>query len=230
MLIPASIFPISRIAATDATRYTLNTVHLERSKEGQARAVTTDGKRLLIATWAEEPGDDFPKVEGVDPARVNGFAANIPSDSWELAAKGIPKGRTFRPILRSVLLDELGANGTLSLATTDLENPRHVRVKSAEGHFPPFDGVIPRADGDDAIRVRLSASLLAELLTTMSKMADRGAVKGQNPDGIDITFYGPEKPIRLDVDGANGVQVTGALMPIEPETAYTGAAPFAGRV
>ena len=67
MLIPKWLFgaKITKLADSEASRYALAGVKLERSKEtGRPIAVTTDGRRMLAVTWEERDASEHPCCKG----------------------------------------------------------------------------------------------------------------------------------------------------------------------
>ena len=51
MLIPKKILSLTKICATELTRYAINAVHFYRDKDGKCHAEATDGLMALRATW-----------------------------------------------------------------------------------------------------------------------------------------------------------------------------------
>lgn len=143
MLIPPNVFHVSKVAATEGTRYTIDGVQVGRDPEGNPFAVATDGKRLLAVKWPEDPADEYPAGVG-DVTKVADFKVVVPRKAWEDAAKLAPR-RPLKPILANVLLDEPRAKEgeRIPLAATDLESVQRVEPRPPQGYFPPWESVVP---------------------------------------------------------------------------------------
>lgn len=214
MLIPERVFPIAACCAKENPRYALEAVRLERDEHGSPLAVATDGRQLLVVSWDEPSGDDYPDIGNA--GQVDGFSALIPVATWKEAGKALPK-RPAKPILSYVLVDESEAN-PLSLATTDLQNVRHFAPPAVEGRYPRWQEVIapltllPKLKGKPryAVKVQVTPKLMAELLTTMAKM--------MGDDSAGVTLYIPvdgDTPLQIQAKGGN-FQALGILMPLVP--------------
>lgn len=215
MLIPERVFPIVACAG-ESTRYALGAVHLERDAQGSPVAVATDGRRLLVVSWQEPSGEDYPDAVG-NVAQVDGFSALVPADAWKEAGKALPK-KTYRPILSYVLLDESQVNPLL-LGTTDLHSVRRFSPPAVEGRFPKWQEVIAplillpklttgKGKPGYAVKVVVDAKMLAELLNVLAKMLD--------DDSRGVTLYLPvngDAPLQIQATGST-VQALGVLMPL----------------
>jgi hypothetical protein len=142
----------------------LGGVRLERDAEGPV-AVATDGRRLLVVRWPEDPGEDYPAGVG-DTGHKPDFETIIPFKQWNEAAK-LPPKRTPKPILSNVLVEEPSANGTVRMAATDLETVKEVRPRSLEGRYPRWRDVVPQYK---ALEIRVfSHSQAVDLATWFSQ-------------------------------------------------------------
>lgn len=173
MLIPKNVFPISAMCCTDSSRYALGGVCLERDERGPV-ATATDGKALISVRWDEPATGEFPANAG-DDSRKAGFATIIPVKAWSEAAKSIPK-KVTKSVLRNVLVEEPSANGTVRLATTDLESIKESKVKPCEGRFPKWRDAIPEHKRSEVATIWVDAALLAETLSTLAKMSTSDGV------------------------------------------------------
>jgi hypothetical protein len=149
MLIPRTVLNSLTVAAHhESCRYALGGVYLERADD-TAFAVATDGSRLLVAEWKDNP-EDFPPV-GLDilPAPGSDFAQNgkvIPSADCAKLAKSAraTKGVLARkPSLNFVAMEESSANGRMKFAATDGQTVAAVDVASIDGRFPRWRDVMP---------------------------------------------------------------------------------------
>ena len=51
MLLPKAVCKLRDIATSEPTRYAIDGVLLERDADGKARAVATDGRRLIVVEY-----------------------------------------------------------------------------------------------------------------------------------------------------------------------------------
>lgn len=147
MLVPRQVSAIGVVAAKESTRYAFNGIRLERTKDGKPRALATDGRRAIIATWDEADATSYPPVEGLEPGKhVENFGTILPVDAMTKASKACPKlgkGWRAKPILENFVVDEPSANGTVKLAANRLDSIERIEATSIEGQFPPVDDVVP---------------------------------------------------------------------------------------
>src|SRR5687767_2216501 len=106
MLIPSPALNVRKLATTEARRYAMNGVLVERMADGKPRMVATDGHLLGVVTWEETDAGEFPLIEGVNPAHEGKpFRAILPTA--DLGGFATPsKAAKRRPILGNVALDE----------------------------------------------------------------------------------------------------------------------------
>lgn len=216
MLIPEKVFPIVATAASEVGRYAMNAVHLERDKAGSPLAVATDGRRLLVVSWHEPDGSEYPGGVGrVD--QQEGFTALVPTDAWKELGKAISR-KAYKPILGFGLVDESQVSPLL-LGATDLQSVRRFTPLPVEGRFPQWREVIspltllpkmkPRkGKARHAVKVHVDAKMLAELLTALAKMID--------DDSRGVVMYVPvngDAPIQIQAQSEH-VQALGVLMPL----------------
>jgi len=154
MFVPRSVLSQMPVCADSTSqRYALGGVHLEREGE-LARAVTTDGTRLLLAEWDDgELRRNVPEVAGVLTAVDEAFATEgtliCSSECNRLAKMAKPSASASGrlPHTNSVVLQEAGANGTLKAAATDGSTSSTAEVATVEGRFPKWRDVVPDYSG-----------------------------------------------------------------------------------
>ncbi len=215
MIIPRQVFPIAACVAKESTRYAIQGVYLERldpTENGHnARAVTTDGRMLLAASWKDD--DDAPLK---DWTTVVGLA------DWEAARKAIPRKRLKGQDHVRVKECEKpppqvgGGPAPMELCFT---GPIGWTLTAAavDGHFPVYRDVIPKygeAHGDpfthEAARSGFNPDLLWKLLGAIRKMV------GPDDCGVRCAFsmpVDPTKPLLIEAHD-NVLTVQGVLMPI----------------
>ena len=67
MLVPRTMFNLHEVCDPDASRYALGGVYFERAEDGSPVAVATDGRRMVAATWGEDPAEQYPPRPAVTP-------------------------------------------------------------------------------------------------------------------------------------------------------------------
>lgn len=217
MLIPKDVCNVAKVAARDETRYAIHGVSLERDVEGKPWAVATDGRRLIAATWTEDPGEEYPAGAG-DVSHVSGFKALVPSKDFRDAGKLAAKGRIVkaRPILGNVLVDEkaTAANGIVPMAgMPDVGSVRTAAPGKLKGTFPQWEAVVPEYDGGESVSAVVNPTLLAGLLDVLAKVDP-----GREPT-VRLTIPRESgRPVRLDTVGTGTVDAKAVLMPITLET------------
>lgn len=213
MLIPSKIFTagISKLCDTEASRYALGGVKIERDSEGRPHIVATDGRKLIECTWAEPDASDYPAGWALD--HVSEYEAIIPKKNWEEAGK-LPPVRTPKAILRYVVLEEPTTNGTVTLGATDLETDRRVTARQIEGRFPRWGDVFPHQQPHEQTTIAMDAGYVAEVCAILGKLADNG-------DGVPkIEINVPHDPSGAVVfrgRDAEGLRVQAVVMPIACE-------------
>lgn len=229
MLIPRQIFNVAKLASRESTRYAINGVRVER-ENGHCKAITTDGRRLIVAQWSDEADrPEYPasEVGSVEPTK--GFAVTVPTDLWVEAGKLIPK-RTCKPVLDNCLLDEtltemrktdkgMEQGTEIHFAATNLERTFTTRGPSCDGAFPKYQDVMPDytirlPDGDggcrEAIEIGVNPVLLAEILQTVARIATNEECKGVRL----IVPMNPNRPIVVEAETCEGVSAKAVLMPV----------------
>ncbi len=216
MLVPQNVASIEAIAAKDTSRYVINGVLLERDSAGIARAVATDGRRMIVAEFCESDEKDYPAV--FDSERVEGFSAILPAGALKTAAKGIGKASRIKPVLGNIAVSEASANGQVFLTTTDLETESKATVPTIDDKYPSWREVMPKYEAltkeqfepHRSIRIGVNAKLLAELLTTLCKIN-----KGSENDVVTLEVpLSADRPIVVHADKPDIGKTTGLLMPV----------------
>lgn len=217
MLIPAQIFPISKLVGVDSARPAIHGVLVQRKEDETCTATATNGRYLLSVDWSDcKERSEYPKVEG-STKPVPEFEVVVPSKQWDEAAKLIPK--SHKAILNRCLLDETPKAGSdkIHMSTTDLESERSVSADPVEGEYPKYEETIPKYTvGADAVEIVLDPMLLAELLQVMSKVL--GYTKGTPNETVKLIVPDdPNRPIAIEGYMEDGIEVTGVLMACNPK-------------
>jgi hypothetical protein len=231
MLFDRSVFNISECAGVDHSKHLLDVVHLERDAQGNALAVTTDGKRFLVAKWKDHAKslDYFEQSEKeANVTAVPTFETNIAIKPWDEIQKAIPK-KCKKPALEHALLPETEVGKTIPLETREDDGTvRRITAKPVEGVFPNWRESLPSYNllvsspgSNDAVRVRVPAEQFASLMKAV------WATSGKNTmDYVDLIVpMNALRPVEIRSNNLDGIKVTGFLTPIMAEDSKT---PFDG--
>lgn len=224
MLIPKSVFPISRSVSKEASRYVVNGVHVQRLASDRARFEATDGVQLIRIDCPVLQNEAFTAQEGVNFEQVADFNTIVPVKAWQQAEKAIPKlGKFSAPIKSTVLLPE-HVNGTLQLITS---NGTSVKADVEGGQFPNVDVCIPTElapmkvdylakEGHNApftnnlyAEITFNAQLLASVLETIAKVK---ATSNLPTVTLHVPIEGT-KAMVLTAKGIDGEVITALVMP-----------------
>lgn len=240
MLVPRQIASLGKIAAKESGRYSFNGVRLERTKDGKARAIATDGRRALIATWDEADGKEYPPIDGMDFTHVDRFAAILPVTAIDRAAKAVSlKLARSKPVLGNIAVCEPSANGYVKLGVNRLDAAERIEAQSIEGTFPPVDDCVPevhevhgpqKKGEDDAgyitMRVRVKknaantnnnlAAVVALNIDLLRGLLDAMGKAGAQHVTLSVPCCIGNRPVRLDAktEDNDGIKLTGILMPV----------------
>lgn len=201
MLLNKWNFGLHRFAARDESRYSIGVVRVVEDA-----TISTDGHRLTRLTIPKAEAENFPQMEGINPAAsVNGGVSLSVEDAKRIE-KMLPKKSTI-PILVNAALDpgEVKAE-TVKVGMTDLETPQVLSCQRQTGQFPNWEIVIPK--DEPVLTIDLDAKLLGELLDYVAKFDDR-------EHRVKLTLYNQDKAIRLDAhNDESGQDFMGLLMPL----------------
>jgi DNA polymerase III sliding clamp (beta) subunit (PCNA family) len=128
----------------------------------------------------------------------------IPAEAAEAAEKAIPK-KAHLPVLTHAQVFVEKNRGNIVIATTDLESPRVVTLKAADGQFPNTDQVMPK--NKPVITITIGANQLAALVRYRQKF---DAPIRRN---IKFTFYAPDKAVKFEWKNFDHA-VVGLIMPM----------------
>lgn len=219
MLIPKRLESIAKIAATtEATRFTLTAVELCRLADGRATAAACDGHRLVIATWRDVDAIQYPTLlaggRAIDPAPGQTATHLIPAAAFAAACKAAPK-RHPKPVLENVVMEESTANGTVRLASTNLDTVSDVQARTIDGEFPDYRSM---TDGLGVQRIvgHFNPRLLGETLLAMAKILE--TVDDKSPM-VTLSFCArsPENsPVTITREAKADPSLVALVMPICP--------------
>lgn len=228
MFVPKSALAIVSHCDAESSRYALGAVQFERDENGKALAVATDGRRLAVLSWDDA---DILPVEGnsrrdamlatglaVEP--VSNFKILINMADLKRAGKLLtakPSIQTAWPVLGSILIDEVSANGKVSMGATDGANPSTMTVASTDGRFPKWRDVMPSSA--ETVSIKLDARYLAEACKLLGDFAGDDESRA-----VTITLHKDEsiggtgdysvRPAVITATGPNGRTGKVIIMPL----------------
>lgn len=236
MLLPRPIANISNCCGVDRAKYPLDTVQVSRDASGNALAVATDGRRTIIAKWRDEAASkdytDASKGEAKTQAKPD-FETLIPVKPFDEIFKAIPK-KCKAAVLENVLIPESEVGKNIPLETREDDGTvRSISAKAipdSDGRFPNWREAVPEyaikttePGSNEAVRIRLDAELLAELVKTVWVTA------GKSCTYVDVIVpLNQLKSLEIRSHNEEGIKVTGFLTPInspDMKSPYAGALP-----
>ena len=204
MILNRTNLELAAFASDDETRPALRSVHI-----GRGYTEATDGHVMMRVAIPDLDANEFPSIEGMD-CTSNGKEALIPADAAKTMAKAIPRKSTL-PILQNLVWDARDSTDTeLKFAVTDLDTVQRFNPRPVEGPYPPVDNVIPK--DNRVFQFSVNASKLAKALAFVAKHTE----DFQN-NRVRLTFYGPNRAVRLDAKSKDGQQIIGLVMPLNVE-------------
>lgn len=193
-----------------------------RSKEGNAQAVATDGFRTVVATWNDKPSSLDYKDASKNLASTESdpnLNVLIPFKFFDDIFKTVKKCKK-NPALESVLLPETLVGANIPLETRDEDGAvNQIMVKplaAKDGKFPNWFEAVPEynvLDSDenskDAVRIRVDAKLLADLIKTVWQTA------GKDCTHVDLIVPRNRlSMLEIRAHNEDNIYVTGFLTPI----------------
>jgi DNA polymerase III sliding clamp (beta) subunit (PCNA family) len=209
MLLNRNNLEIAKFALKESSRYALDSVYIT-----PADTVATDDIQLVIVSTPDMPEDGFPAIEGFQPCGKEFESFLIDQKSALDLSASIPR-KSLLPVLEHVQVGvEESDPPRRCFAVTDLDNPQIRSVKKQEGVFPDYKSVIP--DSKKAkFAFYMNPELLAKAAAAVTKFLPKGSVKDKKAPSMLITFYGEDKPLRLDaLNPDTGQRMTFVIMPM----------------
>lgn len=187
---------LCEFASNDPTRLTLNSILLDAAR---GSAVATDGHRMARVMTAQGEKDD----PNVSPETE---AAMLPRDALLAAIKRTGRGES---IAVTLLPDQKLAVGTLGECPLAQPPTAVVTVAAREGHFPPYEQVIPAASDYTPCRAwGMNAEYLAAVKLVATATGSRGCGVVVYPPATDLD------PIRFEANGPMLSAWTVVIMPM----------------
>jgi hypothetical protein len=187
VFLPKNLAALAGVAAKEATRYSANALRV-LDLGGAYRVEATDGKKLAVVR-GPCPEASCPAL---DPDFGGANETLVPAADWKA---GFRLGGKTQPAVG------LAADATtFKLAVGD----QAISGARAEGRFPDFSLVIPKAPA--LIGFRVDPSLLIGLL--------QAAVALDPVGGVQVLFYARDKPIGIACRNDQGQYLDGLLMPL----------------
>src|SRR6516164_4096439 len=197
--LPATLGPLTRCAADDQGRYSMNGVQVRDPGDGTFCCVSTNGRYLLIARGVS-PGDERGHL-GCPPDR----SIVVPTVAWNEAFRKVPQ-----------LLDQPRGSNKPKTVEVALEGTK-VRLSSQErsftcdqidGRFPDWTQVLPKRG--PAFTIYVNPDLLFDILTAVKQMIGE-------QDKVTLAFWSDTEPLAVVAKSAeSGLCIDGLVMPLTP--------------
>jgi DNA polymerase III sliding clamp (beta) subunit (PCNA family) len=186
VFLPKNLAALAGVAAKEATRYSANALRV-LDLGGAYRVEATDGTKLVVVRGPCPESSSL----ALGPEYGGANEALVPAADWKA---GFRLGKKQLPV-------GLAADATsFKLAVGD----QAVSGQRAEGRFPDFSLVIPKAPA--LIGFRVDPSLLIGLLQAAAALEPVG--------GVQVLFYARNKPIGIACRNDQGQYLDGLLMPL----------------
>lgn len=213
--IPAALGCVASFADRKASgsRWSMIGVQVEDKGEGKYAVAATDTK-ILIAIEGHTKHDptDHPMHAKISEKPNTATTALIPAALFGQTLKDASKAgkkKRYKPILNTVLL-QLGKEEA-SLAYSNLDQESMPTTRLIDGRFPPFRDILPTR------RPKLAIPIDPEFLMTIAKaVADLKSIMGTGDQAVTIGYYGPDKPVMVEVRPDEGSGVDSARMLVMP--------------
>lgn len=163
-------------AAREATRYSLNGVHIE-TKDGNLEMVATDGRRLALVK--EKVGKDVKLPAAIVPQKAIAFVDRLRNDGEAKFGIAIADRQIFFSGPRGTLVSRL-----------------------VEGHFPPYSEVIPRDTNRKAVIGREAFLSVMRQSLLMTSEESKSALLSFTAGELLVTSRAPDEgssEVRADV-------------------------------
>lgn len=224
MLIKREILKALAVATTSDETYQLSSLLIEPD----GHVVATDGYILLVASQSTPiPDVEFPTSDSMPAFHHNPrTAVLLPADTAARLIGATSRGKPTIPVLTHI---QVGCtdDGKAYATATDLAMPVSVPLQAnGDGStFPAYARCLPPADRPHHT-VRLAGNVLAQLAKVAAILADtkdttKGTIRFEIPS--EPTCYakvegteargGLELAIRIVIQGQDGVEIVGAVMP-----------------
>lgn len=194
---------VRKVASNDETRFVLNGVLVEETKNNGVRTVATNGRALaVIETTGDIEAKDFPVLSELDSVTGIKEKGIVPNETIDKVRKAIPK-KVKLPILSNALM-KIGEE-KVTFATTNLENASIIPSRLIQGDYPNWSQVIPKTEPKAVVNV--DPTLLIDLLSVATEAINKG-------ESVRIELNGELNPIKITA-GSKGTTFTGVLMPMK---------------
>jgi len=217
MLVPRNVARgIVRFADQDSGgRYALQSVAIER-KDGAARAVSTDGRAMLIARWNEDSCAAWPEGAPGSDHRAPLFDTLVPADGLKRAAASCKPNKKAQPFTANVLLDEIetAKNGHVQLIASNGTDNAIVAPVKPDGRFPAW-----RDCAKPVVASRDDEKLADGIVSTVDNLAVDGAFTDEYRLWLRDQLSKLSQPREFTLAVSMLEQLVGALKDIGAESA-----------
>ncbi|MFO0845838.1 MAG: hypothetical protein U0797_26225 [Gemmataceae bacterium] len=194
LFLPSCCRAVTTLATGGSKHYALSCVRVRQAPGARFRVEATDGRVLGIVHGRSAPTPaDLEAARDLPRPEVLALEALVPAGVLRKAFRALPGDRSLGVLLGDPVL--LAAGETVSRCAAD------------PGRYPDVEGVLAKAPALVSIRVD------PDLLITLLKTAAAVSQAGDRP-GVELLWWGPDKPLGVTAQGAGGVFFDGLLMPM----------------
>jgi DNA polymerase III sliding clamp (beta) subunit (PCNA family) len=197
--LPATLGPLTRCAADDQGRYSMNGVQVRDPGDGTFCCVSTNGRYLLIARGIS-PGDGRGHL-GCPPDRP----IVVPTVAWNEAFRKVPQLLDQPRGSNKPKTVELALEGTKVRLSS---NERSFTCDQIDGRFPDWTRILPKRG--PAFTIYVNPDLLVDILTAVKQMIGEY-------DKVTLAFWTDAEPLAVVAKSAEtGLCIDGLVMPLTP--------------
>lgn len=197
-------FNIAQLASKGPGRFTYAGIYVTPQE-----TIETDGHQMVRIS-APKVHQEFPKVREIENAVDDFPPFFFPAETALAAAKALPE-KVSAPVLKNATVAKQ-PGGEFVVGITDLKKHSVYPVPQEKRTYPDWQRVMPQRE-NAKFRTTFNAQLLEKVLATVRKT--HGAPKSP---AVELSFYGPEKAVRLDWSNADtGQENMAAVMPMRGE-------------
>lgn len=192
---------VAKCCCKKNNHYAMGGALVER-RNGVSRAVSTNGKILVVTEW-ETPGEksqpDFRVILSESTCKK---ATRLAAPVKKVRDKGLGSKLNF------VNVKEPDANGLVTISGEYAAKSEDIVGQELDGRFPNYVAAFSPLDTSHR-HVSLNACLLSDLLRAV---ADAGGCT-KDDDRVIVTFGDSTSPVTISRVSADGVKVAGIIMP-----------------
>ena len=194
---------VAEFVSNEKSRYTLDAILVT-----DKATVATNGHYLVwVSVPTQHKAKDFPVIDHAPQVTDEHPPFLLGREDAARILKALPRKQSI-PILECAGVVVKGTQPIVEV--TDLDCPQVFRPRPPEGKFPEWENVMPKEE--PVAQFAVNAAYLAKLA--------KFAAEVNSDDTVVISFWGADKPIRLECADRDSEQgMTALLMPVVLEGA-----------